>query len=146
MKLRQRVLLGALFGGLALVGCGGADMNNTFTSTPNAPLPPRQDEGLGPDVIRLMPTGLRSGTAQSISFKTFQIAGNEVSFINNDSAAHRIVSMDCPELNATVAPGQTIRLSIDENATAERMSCSFSDAMNAGNARWSGTLYFNIVP
>lgn len=71
-------------------------------------------------------------------------AGQSVTFTNNDSAAHEIVSApvptydDCPAINriSRLDPGE----SVQTGALSESRSCGFLDLLSIDDARWQGTI------
>jgi plastocyanin len=71
-------------------------------------------------------------------------AGQSVTFRNDDTVAHEIVSTpvptysDCPALNRVgrLEPGQTM----ETGALSDARSCGFLDLLRSGDSRWQGTI------
>jgi len=87
--------------------------------------------------ITIAPTGL-SPSSVTVS------SGQSVTFVNNDTAAHEIVSgpapsySDCPAINqvSQISPGQTLETA----ALTTNRTCSFLDLMHQNDARFQGTI------
>jgi plastocyanin len=124
-------MLIALLAALSAGACGGGG------SSPSNPTP-----GTNP------PSGSNltvTITATGVSPRSLQVPlGGRVTFVNNDTRTHQIMSdpnplhNDCPQINdvATIAPGQT-----RQTATLEvRRTCGYHDHMNPGEAMLQGAL------
>jgi plastocyanin len=118
-------------GALALlVGAIGCDYNSPEAPDTSMPGP----EGAA---ISITSSGLSPGT---VSIAT----GQSVTFTNNDSVAHEIVSepvptySDCPEINLVgrLEPGQSKQTA----ALNDTRSCGFLDLLRSGDSRWRGTI------
>jgi plastocyanin len=93
----------------------------------------------GPEgaVVSLTSTGLAPGAATIT-------AGQSVTFVNNDSIAHEIVSGpapsydECPEINRVgrLEPGQ----SMQTGALSVARSCTFLDLLRISDQRWQGMI------
>lgn len=104
-------------------------------STPTAP----DDSEPGPEgaVIAITSSGL---TPRSVAIA----AGQSVTFRNDDSIAHEIVSgppptyTDCPPINRVgrLEPGA----SVQTGALTDTRSCSFLDLLRINDERWQGSI------
>jgi plastocyanin len=104
----------------------------------NSPMAPDNSES-GPEgaTIAITSSGL---TPSAVSITS----GQSVTFINNDSVAHEIVSApvpsydDCPSINRVgrLEPGQ----SRQTGALTAARSCGFLDLLQTGDRRWQGTI------
>jgi plastocyanin len=124
-------ITGALMALLFLaVGC---DYNS-----PAAPTPPATSTaGQSGAMISLTSSGLTPATVAITP-------GQAVTFRNDDSIAHEIVSgpvpsySDCPAINSLgrLEPGQSKQTA----ALTESRSCGFLDLLRTGDRRWQGTI------
>ncbi|HUJ25102.1 MAG TPA: hypothetical protein VLW85_03730 [Myxococcales bacterium] len=63
-------------------------------------------------------------------------SGGKVTFTNNDTAAHQIVSTDCGELaSPSLSTGQTFSATLLGPKT-----CTYKDGLNPGAAAFDGTI------
>jgi plastocyanin len=105
----------------------------------DAPSAPDSSSTPGPEgaVISLAASGV-SPSAVDIA------PGQSVTFVNNDSVAHEIVSGpvpsydQCPPINRVgrLEPGQ----SMQTGALMGTSACSFIDLLRTGDSRWQGTI------
>lgn len=107
-------------------------------SAPAAPTSPSTSmPGQSGAMISLTSSGLTPGTVAITP-------GQSVTFRNDDSIAHEIVSgpvpsySDCPAINGLgrLEPGQ----SKQTGALTESRSCGFVDLLHTGDRRWQGTI------
>jgi plastocyanin len=104
------------------------------------------DSPVAPDSSTPGPEGATiSITSSGLSPSTVSIgAGQSVTFRNDDSVAHEIVSgpvptySDCPPVNRVgrLEPGQ----SVQTGALTDARSCGFLDLLRTGDSRWQGTI------
>jgi plastocyanin len=116
---------------LAAGACGGG--GGSSPSTPSGTNPPSG----GNLTVTISATG--------VSPHTLQVPmGGRVTFVNNDTRTHQIMSdpnplhNDCPAINevATIAPGQT-----HQTGTLDaRRTCGYHDHMNPGETTLQGAL------
>lgn len=105
--------------------------------SPTAPPPANSMPGQQGAMISLTSSGL-TPIAVAIT------PGQSVSFRNDDSVAHEIVSApvptysDCPAINSLgrLEPGQTKQTA----ALTNSRSCGFLDLLRTGDQRWQGTI------
>ncbi|MGH9372625.1 MAG: hypothetical protein ACRD15_13945 [Vicinamibacterales bacterium] len=104
-------------------------------SSPTAP----DDSAPGPEGAAISVTS--SGLTPAAVAIT---AGQSVTFTNNDSVAHEIVSQpvptysDCPPINRVgrLEPGQ----SLQTGALTATRSCGFLDLLKSDDGRWQGMI------
>jgi plastocyanin len=111
----------------AVAGCDYSSPSAPDTSTP------------GPEgaAISITSSGL---TPATVSVTT----GESVTFTNNDSVAHEIVSApvptysDCPAINLVgrLEPGE----SAQTGALNDTRACGFLDLLRTSDSRWNGTI------
>ena len=125
------VMFVAFLTALTAGACGGG--GGSSPSTPSGTNPPSG----GSLTVTISATG--------VSPRSLQVPiGGRVTFVNNDTRTHQIMSdpnplhNDCPAINeiATIAPGQT-RLT---GTFDVRRTCGYHDHMNPGEATMQGAL------
>jgi plastocyanin len=126
---RPKQIIPAAFAAL-MFAAAGCDYSSPSAPETSAPGP----EGA---TIAITASGLTPGTV-SID------AGESVTFTNNDTVAHEIVSTpvptysDCPAINLVgrLEPGE----SAQTGALTDPRSCGFLDLLRTSDSRWSGTI------
>lgn len=103
---------------LILGACGGSGSGSTPAVTPE---------------VDFTATGLSQASVTVIS-------GNQLKFVNKDTAAHQVSSAACPELNS---PKLALNDSFSQTVSGAK-ACAFSDSLNPTATIYNGTV--NIGP
>jgi plastocyanin len=127
ITLAMRAAIFALV--LPSIGCG--------YGSPTAP----DTSGTQPGPVGASITIMSSGITPA---NVTVMAGQSVTFTNNDSVAHEIVSTpvptyaDCPSINrvSRLEPGQ----SMQTGAFTTSRSCGFLDLLRRDDSKWQGTI------